>query len=192
MQTKKISEIVNQIKALEAQLEDELQKRKEEYYCDIGKFSVFKKEVLNRHKRDVEHIFDYLANARILYVITAPVIWSVIFPALLLDLFVSVYQAVCFPVYKIKKVKRGDYIAIDRGKLEYLNIIEKINCTYCSYFNGLLGYVVEVASRTEQYWCPIKHASKISFLHSKYQNFFDYGDSESYRKELEKLRKELD
>ncbi len=192
MQTHKISEIIEQIKILEVQLENELQKRREEYYCDIGKFSVFKDEVIRKHEKDVENIFRYLANAPILYVITAPIIWSVIFPAIFLDLFVTLYQTICFPVYKIQKVKRGDYISIDRAKLKYLNIVEKINCTYCGYFNGLLGYVVEVASRTEQFWCPIKHARKISFLHSKYQNFFDYGDSESFRKDLKKLREDLD
>lgn len=34
--------------------------------------------------------------------------------------------------------------------------MEKVNCVYCSYFNGLMSYLREIAGRTEQYWCPIR------------------------------------
>jgi hypothetical protein len=40
--------------------------------------------------------------------------------------------------------------------------IEKINCAYCSYANGAIASVREMASRTEIYWCPIKHAAACS------------------------------
>jgi len=192
MQTHKISEIIEKIKVLEAELEEEIQKRREEFFCDMGKKIAFKEHVLAEHRKNIENIFRYIANTPILNIITAPVIYSVIFPALLLDLFVTVYQAICFPVYKIAKVKRDDYIIIDRHNLQYLNVIEKLNCMYCSYFNGLLGYITEVAARTEQYWCPIKHAQKMNSIHSKYQNFFDYGDSVSFRADLKSLRNELE
>ncbi|MDD3466965.1 MAG: hypothetical protein PHE67_07430 [Campylobacterales bacterium] len=192
METHKISEIIEKIKALEIELESEIQKRREEFFCDMGKKKIaFKEQILAEHRKNIQNVFVYLAKAPLLNLITAPIIYSVIIPALLLDLFVYIYQAVCFPVYKIQKVRRGDYIIIDRHNLKYLNAIEKLNCLYCSYFNGLMGYVSEVAARTEQYWCPIKHAEKMKHMHSKYQNFFDYGDSEGFRRELEKLRDEL-
>lgn len=191
METHKISEIIEKIKALEVELEDEVQKRREEFFCDMGKKIAFKEQILAEHRKNIQNVFVYLAKTPILNLVTAPVIYSVIIPALLLDLFVHIYQAVCFPVYKIQKVRRGDYIIIDRHNLKYLNAIEKLNCLYCSYFNGLMGYVSEVAARTEQYWCPIKHAQNMKHMHSKYQNFFDYGDSEGFRQELGKLRKEL-
>lgn len=191
METHKISEIIEKIKALEIELEGEIQKRREEFFCDIGKKIAFKEQILAEHRRNIQNVFVYLAKAPLLNLITAPIIYSVIIPALLLDLFVYIYQAVCFPVYKIQKVRRSDYIIIDRHNLKYLNAIEKLNCLYCSYFNGLMGYISEVAARTEQYWCPIKHAEKIKHMHSKYQNFFDYGDSEGFRRELEKLREKL-
>ena len=98
------------------------------------------------------------------------------FRFLLLDLAVTVYQAVCFPVYGIPKVARGEYLVFDRGSLRYLNVIEKIGCVYCSYANGLLAYVVEIAARTEQHFCPIKHARKLLRPHSHYANFVPYGD----------------
>jgi len=121
-------------------------------------------------------------------ILTAPAIYALIIPLLLLDFFVAVYQAVCFPVYGIPRVSRRDYLAFDRGHLAYLNAIEKLNCAYCSYANGLLAYVREVASRTEEYWCPIKHARRVLGVHSRYGDFVDYGDADAYRHELERLR----
>ncbi|MFT4580172.1 MAG: hypothetical protein ACI9UO_003027 [Nitrospinales bacterium] len=85
---------------------------------------------------------------------------------LFLDLVMSIYQRICFPVYGIPKVRRGDYIVIDRQYLSYLNITEQLNCIYCGYFNGVMGYTREIAGQTEQYWCPIKHARKIKALHT--------------------------
>ncbi len=125
--------------------------------------------------------------------LTVPVIWFAIVPALFMDLFATIYQAICFPLYGIPKVKRSDYIIIDRHYLEYLNIIEKINCVYCGYFTGLIGFVQEVAARTEQYWCPIKHARKTRAIHSRYNNFFlDYGDCDRYQEKLKEIRKSFD
>jgi hypothetical protein len=109
----------------------------------------------------------------------------------LLDLFVSAYQAVCFPVYGIPKARRRDYMAIDRNKLRYLNALEGLNCMYCSYANGLLAFVVEVAGRTEQHWCPIKHARRIQNTHDRYSHFLPYGDASAYRKEIDKVREDF-
>jgi hypothetical protein len=100
----------------------------------------------------------------------------------LLDIFVSLYQAVCFPVYGIEKVRRGDYIAFDRKHLSYLNGLEKLNCVYCSYGNGLLAYAAEIAGRTEKRWCPIKHAKRMAAVHRHYSEFVDYGDADAYRR----------
>jgi hypothetical protein len=78
-----------------------------------------------------------------------------------------------------------------RHKLAYLNGIEKVNCTFCSYANGLIAYVREVAGRTEQYWCPITHARAIPAPHQRYHEFLDYGDAQGYRNELRVLRHAL-
>jgi hypothetical protein len=104
---------------------------------------------------------------------------------------VSIYQIVCFKIYKIPAVKRSKYIIIDRHNLAYLNIIEKINCFYCEYFNGLILYIQEIAARTEQYWCPIKHARKLSAMHSRYHKFLEYGDCQDYQKKLDALRQDF-
>jgi hypothetical protein len=148
----------------------------------------FSKEIKRDHRRLKTSLVRYVLQSRILAVLTAPFIYAVIIPFALLDLFVSVYQAVCFPVYGIPKARRRDYIAIDRNKLRYLNALEGLNCMYCSYGNGVLAYVVEIAGRTEQHWCPIKHARRVQNTHDRYSHFLPYGDAHAYREEIDKVR----
>jgi len=112
-------------------------------------------------------------------------------PFAILDLWVSVYQAVCFRVYGIPQVKRSRYVVFDRSALVYLNLIEKLNCAYCSYGNGVVAYVREVAARTEQYWCPIKHARRVLGAHARYAYFAEYGDGEHYAEEQRQARARL-
>src|ERR1700730_95081 len=121
-------------------------------------------------------------------ILTAPVIYSLILPIALVDIWVMAYQAICFPLYKIPKVRRRDYLVFDRHHLAYLNILEKINCAYCSYANGAIAFVREVASRTEVYWCPIKHARRVLGPHPHYQGFADFGDAEGFREKLEQIK----
>ncbi len=178
---------------MEAELRKEYAASKKNFYYDtIARRFRFDREYIERYKTRVIGSFRYLWRQRLGVVLTIPVIWSVLIPAFMLDIFVTMYQAICFPVYKIPKVRRKDYIVIDRYHLFYLNRIERINCLYCEYFNGLMGYVREVAGRTEQYWCPIKHADKLPDTHSRYDHFFDYGDADSYQKELKQVRKDFE
>ncbi|TDA62982.1 hypothetical protein E0765_10390 [Sulfuricurvum sp. IAE1] len=188
MEHPKIEELIARIKTLEAELESELHREYEDFRCEITKK---REEVLAKYRRDRQNLFVYLATTPILHLLSAPVIWSVLLPALILDLFVTLYQRICFPIYRIERVRRSDYIIIDRHRLGYLNPIEKLNCLYCSYFNGLIAYVAEIAGRTEQYWCPIRHAARLRSMHSRYQRFFEYGDSESFREGKKGLREEL-
>lgn len=148
----------------------------------------FSEEMKREHRRLKTSLWRYIRSSRLFAGLTAPFIYSCIIPFVLLDGFISVYQAVCFPVYGIPKVRRADYIILDRKKLRYLNILEALNCTYCSYGNGLLAFVVEVAARTEQHWCPIRHAQRIRSPHSRYSHFLPYGDASAYRKQIEEVR----
>ena len=54
----------------------------------------------------------------------------------------------------------------------------------------MIAYVREIAGRTEQYWCPIKHARRVIGAHPRYVTFEDYGDAEGYRSRLEKMQSE--
>ena len=147
----------------------------------------FSEEIKREHRRLKTSLVRYVLRSRFLAIITAPFIYACIIPFALLDLFVSLYQAVCFPVYGVPKARRRDYMAIDRNKLRYLNALEGLNCMYCSYANGLLAYVAEVAGRTEQHWCPIKHARRIQNAHDRYSHFLPYGDASAYRQRNDKV-----
>jgi hypothetical protein len=188
----KISELLDRIQQMELEIEQEMKRKRAELQADFEETRVrFEREVLEQQRRFKTGVMAYLFTANWLSVITAPVIYSVLFPMLLLDLFITIYQHVCFRAYGISRVKRSDYFVYDRAHLAYLNLIEKINCAYCSYGNGLMAYGREVVARTEQYWCPIKHARKIMAAHPYYTGFVDFGDAQSYKQELENLRTEL-
>lgn len=181
--TSLIDDLTDRIRGLEAELEVELAKRGAElrFGLERGRI-VFEEEIRRRHQELRVTLSRYVLSARWSVVLTAPVIYSLIIPFVLLDLFVTVYQTICFPIYGIEKVKRGDYFVFDRRHLAYLNAVEKLNCAYCSYGNGLMAYVREIAARTERHWCPIKHARRIVGAHEHYREFVDYGDAEAFRK----------
>jgi hypothetical protein len=188
----RIDELIEQIRWLEAQTQVEFDKRREDFSFTIEKRRArFSEEVASLQRGLKTGLFKYVTGAEVLHVLTAPLIYAGIVPMVLLDLFLFLYQAVCFPVYNIPKVRRSDYLELDRGDLPYLNAIEKVNCAYCGYGNGLASYFREISARTEQYWCPIKHARRIRAAHNRYPMFFEYGDAESYRMGLERLRAAL-
>lgn len=187
-----IAVLIDRIKSLEGELDAELAKRRVELRIGIEQGRVvFEQELLRRHRELQVKLTTYVLHARPLVVLTAPVIYALIVPLVLLDLAVMLYQAVCFPVYGIPKVRRSDYFAFDRAHLAYLNAIEKLNCAYCTYANGVIAYVREVASRTEEYWCPIKHAKRVMGTHARYAGFEDYGDADGYRSDLDQHRASL-
>ncbi len=186
----RIVALTERIRGLEAELDAELARRLADLRIGMERGRVlFEEEILRRHRELRTRLSAYILNARPLVVLTAPAIYSLIVPLVLLDLFVSFYQAVCFPAYGIAKVRRRDYLVFDRHHLAYLNALEKLNCAYCSYANGLIAYVREIAGRTEQYWCPIKHARRVIGAHPSYAAFEDYGDAEAYRKWLEQFQR---
>lgn len=187
--SKRIDEIIEQIKELEDELIDEFKKKEDKFFYTIeNEKAKFEKNVIIDGKSKIISSLKYLSSFPVLAVLTIPFIWSMMIPIVLADILVTIFQAVCFPIYKIPKVKRKEYVIMDRYNLFYLDRVEKINCWYCEYFNGVVAYVREIAARTEQFWCPIKHSKALKDKHSRYDNFFDFGDFEKYRKELEKRR----
>lgn len=112
-----------------------------------------------------------------LHLLTAPVIYSLIIPLIILDIWLEIYHRICFPAYGLPNVNRGNYIRIDRHKLKKLNIIEKLNCMYCGYANGLIHYAQVIAGDTEKYWCGIKHREGDGFIAPPHhKDFPDYDD----------------
>lgn len=184
--------ILARIRDLQDELEEEFRRRRAafRYSVDNGRV-VFEAEMRRRHREMRVRLRDFLRHTRPMVVITAPVIYAMIVPFALLDLFVTIYQRVCFPVYGIERVARADFIRIDRHHLAYLNALQKLNCIYCGYCNGMIGYVQEIAGRTEAYWCPIKHAARVGAHHAYYAQFVDYGDAEGFAPCLRESRQRI-
>lgn len=126
-----------------------------------------------------------------LVALSSPLIYSLIVPFALADFWVSLYQAVCFPIYRVETVKRSAYFKFDRVNLPYLSALERFNCLYCSYVNGVIGFVREVAARTEQYWCPIKHEATPVDPHERYSGFSAFGDAADFGSRRREMRAEL-
>jgi hypothetical protein len=188
----KVKEILDQITRLEDELNATLEEQQSRLRYQVeGRRVVFEQALKDAHQRVKLGVFRWFLTVRPQNYLTMPIIYGAAIPIVLFDLSVSLYQAICFPVYGIPKVKRADYIVFDHQHLAYLNIIEKGHCLYCSYAVGMLAYTSEIISRTEQYFCPIKHACKVLDSHSRYESFLDYGDGEEFHRKLEEFRTSL-
>jgi len=187
-----IRHLVQQIADLEEELRDKLHEQESRIlYTLEGKKVQFKSEVVAAHTKLRMHLLTWLSRSTWRNLLSAPFIYALFFPFALLDMSLFVYQAVCFKLYRITPVTRSRYIIIDRHKLRYLNSVQRLNCVYCGYANGLIAYTREIASRTEQYWCPIKHARRVTGSHSRYARFLDFGDADDLERKMEELRAEL-
>lgn len=183
-----IEDILKKIEILEKDLEREFEDQRVRFHYRLERRAVqFEQEALTKQRELKKGLLKFWRESNFLNFISSPVIYALVVPLMILDLSLTLYQLVCFPIYRIRKVPRSDFIVFDRYQLEYLNAVEKLNCTFCSYGNGVIAYGREIASRTEERWCPIKHANRVRGLHQRYYQFDDYGDAQSYR-EREKQR----
>ena len=185
----KIRSLLSQITELEEELRTALHEQESSVLFKIkGKRIEFEQTIKQKHRKLKMGIFRWIVTNRPQNLITGPIIYGMFIPLLVMDLLVSLYQATCFPIYGIIKARRSDFIVYDRQHLEYLNFIEKIHCTYCAYGTGLVSYMNEILARTEQYFCPIKHARKMTGTHPRYEHFLSYGEAKDYEARLEEYR----
>ena len=184
-----VKNLLNQITALEDELRTALNEQQSTIFFQIkGKRVEFEQSIKQTHLKLKRNFFRWLVTDRPQNLITGPIIYSLIIPLIVTDAFITFYQLTCFPIYGIKKVRRADYIIFDRQHLSYLNFIEKFHCTYCAYGSGMIAYIGEIVARTEQYFCPIKHARKILGTHARYVRFLEFGEAENYETKLEEYR----
>jgi len=192
MKNQRIQQLLDQITALEDELHTAISEQQTTMFFQIkGKRVEFEQSIKKAHRRLRRNFFRWLVTDRPQNLITGPIIYSMIIPLVVTDVFITFYQLTCFPIYGIKKVRRANYIIFDRQHLSYLNFIEKFHCTYCAYGTGMIAYISEIVARTEQYFCPIKHARKILGTHSRYARFLDFGAAENYEAKLEEYRVSL-
>ncbi len=188
----RVREVLEEIARLEQELGQivESQQAQIRYRIEGTKIQ-FERAVRESHARLRKKLPQWLRDSSPRNVLSAPFVYAMIVPFVILDLGLSLYQTICFRLYSVPRVVRSQFIVIDRQSLSYLNSIERLNCIYCGYANGLLAYAREIAARTEQYWCPIKHARKVLDPHRRYARFADYGDAVGYYKHLQEMRDQL-
>lgn len=184
--------LVEQLRRLEQTIERRFEARRKALQVQVVNGRVtFERALTEQHRRLKTGLLRFLATSPAIFYLTAPFIYVLVVPIALLDLFVSVYQAVCFRAWGIARVNRGEYIALDRHRLAYLNGIQKLNCSYCAYANGVIAFVRDVAGRSEQFWCPVKHAIRVRGVHDRYRDFLDFGDADGFIKKSDEYRRRL-
>jgi len=187
-----IEELVRHLVRLEDEIERKLEARRDRFkYRLEEKRAIFDEAVLRAHREIRTGLLVFIHDAPLATVLVSPVVYGLFVPIALLDIGVTVFQYVCFAVWGLERVRRSDHVVLDRHRLAYLNGIEKLNCIYCGYANGVIAFANEVASRTEQFWCPIKHARRLRAPHRRYRGFLDYGDAAGFRARLDALRDEV-
>jgi hypothetical protein len=185
-----IRRVLSDIARLEEELASLLHEQQEQLHYRIeGSKIRFERNLRRIHRELKTGVVAWLLSSEVRNVLTAPFIYAMVFPIALLDLFLFVYQSICFPLYRIPRVKRSNYIVLDRHNLGYLNAIEKINCLFCGYADGVFAYARQVLSRTETYWCPIKHARRVLDPHRQYARFADFGAGEGYEAHVGDMRR---
>lgn len=187
-----LNKMIARLEKLESQVEDAIEAKRTKFYTDMehGK-AKFDEAVLAEQKELKTSIIRFLASSKILTLLTAPVIYGMIVPFVILDIALWVYQRSCFVAWNVARVERQHYLAMDRHHLAYLNGIEKLNCLFCGYANGLIAFAQEIAARTEEYWCPIKHAARVEHAHRYYREFAEYGDGPGYKEKSKLYREKL-
>lgn len=152
-------------------------------YKRHGRKVLFADEVKASQASCAVPVMPLLREAALCNLLSAPLTWFCLLPLALLGQVVSCCRALCLPIYGILQVRRGVRIIMNRSRINSLNSREKINCACCSCLIGGIAFLQEVAGRTEQYWCPIKHARRIGSRHNRYAKLFEYGDAEGCRQQ---------
>lgn len=182
-QKDRISEIIQEIRNKKDELYSEYEKLRKKYDFSLRNWKIiFSRKAKNNQIEHKIPLNKYVVPKSIRHFVSMPFIYGMIIPWIFLDITLYIYQQTAFRLYKIPLVNRGDYIVFDRRHLSYLNLIQKINCLYCSYMNWLFSYAVEVWGRTEKYWCPIKAARRKKGGHDWEEFFADFWDPEWFEK----------
>jgi len=187
-----IRRLLSEINELEEELATVMHEQQERLHYRIEGSKIRFEENLRRVHHELKTgVFKWLRQSEFRNVVSAPFIYAMVIPFLILDVFLFVYQSVCFPLYRIARVRRSNYVVIDRHQLGYLNVFEKLNCMFCGYADGMLAYTRQILACTEMYWCPIKHARKILDPHRRYARFADFGTGEDHATHIAAMRRHL-
>ena len=118
----RIRHLLAQISALEEDLRTALHEQETRLFYQIdGKRVEFEGRIRTAHRELKRGILGWIVTDRPQNFLTGPVIYSLIVPLAFLDLCVTMFQVICFPIYRIARVRRADYIVFDHQHLDFLN-----------------------------------------------------------------------
>jgi hypothetical protein len=130
-------------------------------------------------------------RARLALAVATPLIYAMLIPLVILDVFAEGYQRSVFPLLGLTPVSRRQYIRMDRHRLGYLSPMQKAGCAYCAYANGLLHLASRIAAVTERRFCPIQHKPGDRFHAPPHHvTFAPYGDRKGFLARMAKWRAE--
>src|SRR5688572_22939865 len=95
-----VARIVARVREAKDDLAREVEEQQQRWHYRVRCGRVwFDKEVQRAHRRLRQSIPAYIRQGSVLSLVTAPAIYSLLLPLLLLDLWVWTYQWICFPIY---------------------------------------------------------------------------------------------
>jgi hypothetical protein len=188
----RLRSLLSRMAELEKEIEEEIHRRSDQVAEEFAERRAHLEEEMDAARERLEAgLRAWFMASEFRNVLSAPFIYAMLIPIALLDLSFTLYQAICFRLYRIPRVRRSAFVVIDRHFLPQLNVFEKLNCAYCGYANGVLAYATEITSKTEQYWCPIKHAKRALGTHRRYTRFLEYHSPQELHNVQKPFRAEL-
>jgi hypothetical protein len=153
---------------------------------DLVKEAFLQRRQLKKYKRG---ILEMVFTTRIRWFLSAPFIYSMIIPIVIFHIFLEIYHQITFRLCHIPLVSYKDHFVFDRRHLDYLNVLEKFNCIYCGYYNGLIGYAREIGGH-KRYWVPHQTRTQnfLTSIHST-RIFMNISMQKAAKKERIELRK---
>lgn len=112
------------------------------------------------------------------YIIAGFAIFGMAIPMMIADISARIYQVVYFSIHDIPKIKRSDYVVLDRWKMKGLTLRQKINCWYCEYANGVANWLKALVTQTEIYSCAIKHQVVPKGQEKQQEAYYERGEWE--------------
>ena len=188
----RLTSILDRMSQLESEFHEELKSCEERFQqrfvANIDELKRTAQDAQQRIESKASKLFTVMFWR---HLASLPFVYVMIVPLIFMDLMLTIYQQVCFRLYGVPRARRADHFIIDRQFLDNLNLVDKFNCIFCGYGNGVFSYGREIISKTEQYWCPIKHAQKTLAASARYNEFLEYGDTEEYHEKVAKYREDL-
>ena len=97
-----VSLLQEKVRNLESQIERELEAHRKKFHYSVTRRRVkFEAAVRTRHKELRVSVFRFLRQSGIMRILSAFVIYIQIVPLVLLDIAVTLFQFICFPIYGI-------------------------------------------------------------------------------------------